>query len=238
MQNCFICHNTFEKGISICCSRQCHNIRINSLRDYTSTQLIVDKNSRIANYEQNPKRCVSCNTPFPYMKRKLKFCNNSCSAQYNNRTRQLTKPMKVEPKVKLVSKVAFAKCKNCQAVFRRRIGRLYCSDSCKAKSGIKVYRLACKFKLNKLDHAHLYDQELLQTFGWYRAANHPLGYNPKGATWDHLFRVEDGFKLGISPSIMSHPANAQMVSWVVNFSRKTSQITYEQLLDRITNYDK
>jgi hypothetical protein len=93
-----------------------------------------------------------------------------------------------------------------------------------------------KFYINKNEKSFLYDNNLLKTKGWYRASNHIDGYNPDGATWDHLFRIEDGFKNGINPDILSHPANAEMISWKENFNRKKSIITYEELLKRIENF--
>lgn len=42
------------------------------------------KNARIAKYNENPKRCQYCGTPFVYERRYLRFCNHSCAAKYNN----------------------------------------------------------------------------------------------------------------------------------------------------------
>ncbi len=36
-------------------------------------------------YEANPKHCLYCGTKIPYKKREGKFCNQSCSASYNNK---------------------------------------------------------------------------------------------------------------------------------------------------------
>lgn len=36
-------------------------------------------------YEENPKRCLYCGKPIVYEKRKCKFCNQSCSAKFNNK---------------------------------------------------------------------------------------------------------------------------------------------------------
>lgn len=42
---------------------------------------------RIYKYKLNPKICKHCGKPIPYEKRKNNFCNQSCSASYNNRVR-------------------------------------------------------------------------------------------------------------------------------------------------------
>ena len=134
-------------------------------------------------------------------------------------------------------KVSFINCSVCKKLYTRKYAQQrYCSEECKINSGIQTYRRACKFKITKKSHPELFNIELLKQYGWYRASNHPDGYNPSGATWDHLFRVEDGFKLGISPTILSHPANAQMISWEENIRRTKSTITYEELLERIKNF--
>ena len=98
---------------------------------------------------------------------------------------------------------------------------------------IKSYRRACSFKISKTKYPQLFNVSLLTKYGWYRASNHPNGYNPEGAAWDHLFRIEDRFKSGISPEIMSHPDNAEMINWKENILRRKSIITYEELLERI-----
>lgn len=250
MVNCFICETPFEKGVGVCCSRKCHNVRINSQRDYSNTQLTANKFQRIEKYNQSPNKCAYCSKTLPYEKRSLKFCNNSCSCSYNNRTRDPSVHTKQADSLRATlasqnkiirpqypfSKVTFGSCKSCSKIYRKAVGKLYCSDICKIQTGIRSYRLACKFKISKSEHPHLFNHALLKEHGWYRAANHPKGYNPDGATWDHLFRVEDGFKLGVDPNIMRHPANAEMISWKDNFARKSSSITYEELLERIKNW--
>jgi len=47
------------------------------------------KEERILEYNLNPTLCKNCNNSLPYefKKNKRKFCNHSCSAQYNNKTR-------------------------------------------------------------------------------------------------------------------------------------------------------
>lgn len=45
------------------------------------------KEQRITEYNENPNRCLHCNTPIPYDKRHKKFCNQSCAATYNNKKR-------------------------------------------------------------------------------------------------------------------------------------------------------
>jgi hypothetical protein len=249
MPTCFICNKLFSKGIGICCSRQCHNKRINSRSRQNDKHVLIKKN-KILEYESNPTLCVTCNLALTYKQRNNKFCSHSCRARITNsaRDQQCYKKQSNSLRSTLAeqgfrikypsSNVCFKFCSTCNKPFRSIKGRKYCSEKCKVTTDIKIYRRACKFKIDKTLNPDLYNQNLLTEYGWYRAANHPLGYNPNGATWDHLFRIEDGFKLGISPEIMKHPANAEMVSWKENFARKTSSISLEELLTRIKNWKK
>jgi hypothetical protein len=42
--------------------------------------------NRIENYNQNPKRCLHCNSPIQFKERnRKKFCNRSCAASHNNK---------------------------------------------------------------------------------------------------------------------------------------------------------
>lgn len=45
----------------------------------------LSKAKHIELYEQNPSYCLNCGKKLPYKQRKGKFCNNSCSASFNNK---------------------------------------------------------------------------------------------------------------------------------------------------------
>lgn len=249
MNTCFICKNSYQKGIGICCSRQCHNKRINTRSRDNDCHVLLRKQKILA-YESNPKLCMKCHQPLTWDQRTNKFCSSSCNALVNNYTRDASARIKqretllrtwcrIERPRRLYCKVKFSLCATCDSAFRVKSNqKLYCSSNCRFSSNIKTYRRACKFKISKTLNPELFKTQLLEQYGWYRAANHPKGYNPKGATWDHLFRVEDGYKLAVDPKIMSHPANAEMISWEENFARKKSSITLDELLARIAAWKK
>lgn len=58
---------------------------------YEKTKHILQEQGRqrtqkaIDEFEANPKFCLFCETKLPFEKRYGKFCNQSCSAKYNNR---------------------------------------------------------------------------------------------------------------------------------------------------------
>lgn len=197
----------------------------------------------------NTKICKECNIEFSSRDKYKQFCNQSCAAKYNNRTRSIESRQKQKDSIrktlksderlfyfgefKNYCKVTFVNCILCDAAIRKvSKSSIYCK-SCK-KEKILPYRRACKFKFTELTNPELYNQDLINKHGWYKPGN-SKNPNLSGLTWDHLFKIEDGFKLGIDPEIMSHPANAELITWSENYSRhlRGSSITYEELLQRI-----
>ena len=189
-------------------------------------------------YYLSPKYCKHCNTIILYEKKTNNFCNKSCAASYNNLNvpRRTGPPPKHKPKF---SRVLFKLCLTCNTAFRVVGGRrTYCSKNCNPLSKDAThYRIMCKFVLNKNDHPTLYDSNLINTYGWYNSTNRPGLTNLTGVSWDHLYRISDGFENSIPPEIMSHPANAELVPWKINTGRKQSQISLSTLYDRIKLWD-
>lgn len=254
MSICKNCNVFFEKGIGSCCSRKCHNGIINK-RDRSNDKHVLEATAREDEYNLNPKLCENCSIPLSYKAVKQwdgRFCSQSCGAIHSNNNRDSSSYEQQAITLRLnidefsttrvahwpVSSVIFKYCKHCNNAFRSIHSREYCSYICKGLSSIKRYRIVCKFKISKTLYPQLFNIPLLTDYGWYRASNHPKGYNPNGATWDHLFRIEDGYRLGIDPTIMSHPANAEMISWMENISRKKSTITYDELIQKINCFPK
>jgi len=165
-----------------------------------------------------------------------KFCNASCAAKHNNVHRA---PCKHGPEKTIFpfSPVTFLNCRTCSKPFRvPNIGNKYCTAKCKKYNSKKAYRNDCKFNLNKRDHPELFNGPMITEYGWYQPATAPKP-NQEGVTWDHLYRCSDGYDNNVPADIMRHPANAEMIPWRVNYYRKESQITYEQLLERIEKWD-
>ena len=82
---------------------------------YLASKITQEKNKqkRIEEYYKNPNRCLLCNSILDYKHRHNKFCNQSCSATYNN-------PLKAEIKYchvcnkKLNNKQKKYCCKECE----------------------------------------------------------------------------------------------------------------------------
>lgn len=193
-------------------------------------------------YQSNPKVCLVCSKPVPFEKRRNKFCGHSCSASYTNTGRRHTESTKRKisasrPKIYPFSKVYFITCKGCQATISNRSCRqVYCS-TCKKIDKVR-YKRESSFRLNKRDHPELFDSELISEYGWFVSSGPKK--NRKGVSWDHLYPLHLGFENAVEPSIMRHPANAELVPHDENlrrYHRERSMISYEDLIDRIRRWD-
>lgn len=203
-------------------------------------------------YSHNPSTCRHCSSPLPYEKRRNKYCNQSCSASHTNTMRKHTIESRLTRAQKLKKSndlpvgwcpVFFTPCTTCGRIIltkRKPPATLYCTTTCNPSFYVKTaYRSACKFKLNNQDHAELFNSSLISSHGWYTPTNTTTRRPPNlnGVCWDHLFRIEDGYKMRVPPHIMNHPANAELVPWTENRKRLTSMITYDELLHRIDAWD-
>lgn len=202
-------------------------------------------------YSREPNLCsnISCGKELPYNKRNNKYCSRSCSATSNNLARSPSVkrgPTKGSNIKNYPScQVKFLSCHICQALFTYKGAKStkYCSSDCRKEATIKqtdsdkiAYRRRCSFNLDKLKHPTLFNDELIQLYGWYSPSNR--GNNLTGLSWDHLYRINDGYQNNVDPKIMSHPANAELVPHSVNRSRTKSMITYDELLSRINLWEQ
>ena len=68
----------------------------------------------------------------------------------------------------------------------------------------------CSFTFSIKDYPDEFDLNLLKDKKMYSAANH--GNNQNGVSRDHMYSCAEGFKHNISPLIISHPANCQLIT--------------------------
>lgn len=131
-------------------------------------------------------------------------------------------------------------CLVCGKNFRVRVDskRETCSASCsrkyrtrrsmKEKDLLVRYRKCCQFKFNLKILEPGSGQDLLKEFGMYKAANR--GDNLRGVSRDHKLSIKEGYKQGIDPYYMSHPANCQLLQQQENEHKSSrSSITFEEL---------
>jgi len=238
------CQNEVREG-SIYCSPKCRNIFINSnCIDYNKSRETFRKkrDCRENEYYENPKRCLMCNSIIPFNKKRNSFCCSSCSVTYNNRGKNLT----VETKNRIREKILLnnkekKKCKNCSTSMHGR--NKFCSANClkehrrKSMTSYQKYRSDCQFDFSLNSYPLEFDFTLVEKYGWYSPSNKKN--NLDGVSRDHMLSIMDGFKLGISPGIISHPANCRLMIHREN-TRKyyRSSITLDDLNERIRIFDE
>lgn len=104
------------------------------------------------------------------------------------------------------------------------------------QKGYKRYKQLCEFKFNLRDFPNKFDFTLIEKYGWYKAKNR--GDNPNGVNRDHMYSIKDGFLNNIDPSIISHPANCELLIHQDNIKKRSkSSITLDTLLKRIDNWE-
>ena len=119
--------------------------------------------------------------------------------------------------------------------------RKYCSRKCwifdieQNRTSFASYSKNCKFDFNVYDYPLKFNLQLIEEFGWYKAANR--GCNLHGISRDHMLSVRSGFEMGVDPSLIKHPANCELMQQNNNSKKRAnSSITLEELLKRIQNW--
>jgi hypothetical protein len=64
--------------------------------------------------------------------------------------------------------------------------------------------------------------------------------NTKGVVRDHRLSIRSGFSANVSPVLMRHPCNLQVISHAENIAKrfKGDTLTISQLIELIVKYDK
>jgi hypothetical protein len=155
-------------------------------------------------------QCLECSKELKGEQKK--FCSQSCAAKYNNRIRSVES--------RIAQKCAIRKTLT-------TTGRIRTDQK-------TVYRNNCSFKFNIHKYKNLPGYELLISNGIY----HPID-NPSGVCRDHILSVHEGYKLGINPEILSHPANCQFLTNSDNCKKGTgSWIAVEELYEKIDKWNQ
>jgi hypothetical protein len=105
----------------------------------------------------------------------------------------------------------------------------------------EAYSYACRFKFSISQYPDWFQgaSELIKQHGWYSTpgSNKSGEKNTKGVSRDHRLSVSDGYRLGVDPSLMSHPANCRLVTHVENQRKNSkSEITLDQLKEEIARF--
>jgi len=189
----------------------------------------------------SPKKCSnSVEIEYRTGKKKDKyFCSRSCANSRGPRSKEtkqkIADALKKEPKVYT--------CKQCSTEFKHNNPKIYCSTECQKQfrrrnlTELRKYRLDASFNFNVFNYPEEFNLDLIKEHGFYKAANR--GNNPNGISRDHMYSCKMGLINNIDPTILSHPANCELMRHSDNVSKYTdSSITIEELLERIDSWDK
>lgn len=132
-------------------------------------------------------------------------------------------------------------CKKCSIEYKNRQYYKTLLEGCEDIERIKlirnIYKKQCSFKFALKAYPDEFEFALITENGWYKAKNH--GDNLKGVSRDHMFSVNDGFRLKIDPYLISHPANCSLMVHPKNSSKSdNSSITLDKLKERIAKWEE
>jgi predicted nucleic acid-binding Zn ribbon protein len=258
---CKNCGTEIKKN-RVYCSLKCRNIYVNkNLRDYSKLKKInkEKRKTKLEEYHNNPKKCKNCGKIIPFEKKLNAFCNNSCSASFNNKNinnkniseegynnikkanRRIAKERWYNEKIEYYSNKK--RCKKCNKIIpydKRQ--NVFCDNKCKKeyflieKDNYYLYKRLTKFNFNLKDFKDEFNFNLIEKYGWYKAKNN--GNNMDGVSRDHMFSVKEGFRQMVNPLILAHPSNCKLIKNRKNQSKSDNcSITIEKLLDNIKNFD-
>ena len=169
------------------------------------------------------------------IKNSEKFKNLTSSKEWKNHMSKIAKKQSEEGKINFKNLHLLEVQEQARETKRKnRIERILSEDI----NDKKRYKNDCQFNFNLKDYPEEFDFSLIEKYGWYSAPN--KGKNLNGISRDHMFSISDGYKNKISPLLISHPANCQLLRHEENFHIKNhrSSITIEELKNRIEIWNK
>lgn len=211
---------------------------------------------QIEKYNASPRFCGECSIALSFEKRKCKFCSHSCSAKWYNRKRlQSNTPFhSAETKEKIRSKLTKRKESDEWGPYTRIYlctckysGDRFYSTTVKSihpnlKRNKEEYSYSCRFTFGLSSFPLWFTNaaSMIREFGWYSTpGSKKTGIrNINGVSRDHLYSVSDGYRLGVHPSVLRHPANCDLKRHLDNqIKGKNSSITLEELFERIRQFN-
>lgn len=97
-----------------------------------------------------------------------------------------------------------------------------------------IYYDECSFRLTQAELTLVPGFALLKSIGVYHSTK-----NPNGAVRDHILSRHDAWLNKYDPAHIRHPANCRFITNLENIKKSSSSdITYEELLNRIADWDK
>ena len=263
-KNIECCNET--EGKRVYCSLTCRNYYVNKyLRDYRKNGDGITEKAK-NNYLLSPKKCKKCDNDIIYENRESDYCSRECSSANANANRKGIKYNMTIEGSEVLRKSAYNKlhnvvydkqinlikvynenpklCANCSKpieYLKRKLS--YCSKTClkdyrrKNRDKFLNYKSDTSFKFSLNEYPDEFDFDLIEKYGWYSPSNSKKP-NIGGVSRDHMLSVKEGFKFGIDPKLLAHPANCQLMVHSDNISKnKKSSLTLDELMVRIDEWD-
>lgn len=199
--------------------------------------------------------CQECGSTIVYTHRSKidgkhpKYCSRKCA---NKRLHSETTKNKIAKSLCKNPLVVF-NCEICGSAFSDRRPRKTCSLECRyertrrlaesKRNSLEIksknqYSYMASFRFDVMDYPDEFDLSMVSSLGWYKPTNSIDGGNLNGVSLDHRLSVSHGFKHGILPRILAHPANSQLMIHTDNIIKnQKSSITLEELEKRIQIWD-
>lgn len=213
---------------------------------------------RIKYNEIRNKNCKQCGMIFIPERNTQKFCSRSCSAKFGNKGRKGEKRKFSEGAIKNIREAnnkrlsgihvnkyskSPKKCKLCGEIipYRKR-KHVFCDINCKRlydrrnMSEYQKYYRQCLFDFALNKYPDEFNFSLIEEHGWYSPKNKKN--NIGSVSRDHIYSIREGYENNVSPEIIRHPANCQLLIHSENISKhKKSNITLDELNKRISEWN-
>jgi hypothetical protein len=205
------------------------------------------KASKVILVENRICKHTKCNKEFDIIftegttPKKQAYCSRKCANSRGPRSEDF----KIKVKQKLTIDPHKKTCPNCSVEFiTKRKCQKFCSRKCGRKSRINyddmdplfLYRQKCGFKFSLSDYPNEFDFSLVEQHGWYKAKNR--GDNLNGVSRDHIISVKHGYINNIDPTLISHPANCQLLRHNDNVTKLDKcGMTIDDLIQKIEKWD-
>lgn len=204
-------------------------------RSLTLKRKTVYKKCKVCDTLFRVERIIDKNDKERISKKERKCCSIKCAATKKHTDYTKNKLSKI------FNKQIKKKCSNCKKIFfsTKSSNRKYCSRKCYNIKQRKIsdiyaeYRKQCYFKFDLKKYPDEFNFSLLIKYGWYHSVK-----NPKGVSRDHKISIKYGFDNKISPTIISHPANCELIKHIDNKLKGThNSIKLNVLLKKIDNWN-
>lgn len=264
MYKCDICGDTFENGkVKSNHVRWKHRITPESSAAFAEKQASRSKERQDLKYGIETEfqvACCQCQKPMMVVERLFRhpmkehyFCSRTCSS---NHSRSFVAPGSISKAMVLWASQrescaratrtrasSYAKpkpCIDCGTGLPLKTKKRLCASCKEARiasiAAHKRYRQLATFKFSLNSYPNEFDFALIEAHGWYSAKNR--GGNLTGVTRDHMYSVAEGFRKGVDPAIVAHPANCKLMLFTDNYRKRgSSSISLETLLERISAWD-